>query len=91
MLEGLRRPTATQARPLNAGDSIMARRLKDRKEQARAQSREDQSRRPGENRQDFGNREFQRGTQRNENQIEGGQRRDDGGSIAPGKRRSSRH
>jgi hypothetical protein len=64
---------------------------RDRKTQAREQSREDQARRPGENRQDFGNREFQRGTQRNETQIEGGQRRDDGGSLAPGKRRSSRH
>ncbi|MCD6059814.1 MAG: hypothetical protein K0S16_125 [Moraxellaceae bacterium] len=69
----------------------MASQRQDPKEKAREQSREDQARQRGENRQDFGNREFQRGTQRNETQIEGGIRRDDSGGIAPGRRRSSRH
>lgn len=36
-----------------------------------------------ENQQEFNRREQQRGTQRSETQVEGGQRRDDGGSLAP--------
>lgn len=36
-----------------------------------------------DNPQDFSRREVQRGTQRNETQIEGGRRHDDGGSYAP--------
>lgn len=69
----------------------MARQRRNPRDQARETSREAQTTRRGEVRQDFGTREFQRGTQRNETQIEGGQRRDDAGNIAQGKRRSSRH
>lgn len=69
----------------------MTRQRRNPRENAREQSREDQAKSPGEVRQNFGNRDFQRGTQRNETQIEGGIRRDDAGNVAPGKRRTSRH
>lgn len=39
-------------------------------------------RRSNDNPQDFSRREVQRGTQRNETQVEGGGRRNDGGSPA---------
>lgn len=41
------------------------------------------TRRTLENRQDFGRREIQHGTPRNETQIEGAARRDDAGNNAP--------
>lgn len=42
-------------------------------------------------RRDFASREVQRGTQRNETQIEGGARRNDGGSVDDGTPRGAEH
>jgi hypothetical protein len=68
-----------------------------KQQQPPQQTRRDQSRsaqttnQNPHNQQSFASREVQRGTQRNETQTEGGQRRNDGGSIDAGEQGQAEH
>lgn len=63
----------------------MSRRRDTPQQKARETSREARATAHGRHdRQDYSDRDFQHGTQRNETQIEGGQRRNDAGSLEPG-------
>lgn len=63
----------------------MSRRRDTPQQKAREASREARANAHGRHdRQDYSDRDFQHGTQRNETQIEGGQRRNDAGGLEPG-------